>query len=68
MKSMVTIFSQVKEAFTCDISPSILKEVNSMSFENFLMQFYKITKEQYLELSEEEQDKIDAEYLVYMAG
>ena len=39
-----------------------------MSFENFLMQFYKITKEQYLELSEEEQDKIDAEYLVYMAG
>lgn len=45
-----------------------MKEVISMSFENFLMQFYKLTKDEYLELSEEEQDKIDAEYIVYMAG
>lgn len=45
-----------------------MKEVKSMSFEKFLMGFYKMTKDNYLELSEEEQDKIDAEYIVYMAG
>ena len=39
-----------------------------MSFEDFLMAFYKLTKDDYLELSEEEQDRIDNEYIVYMAG
>lgn len=39
-----------------------------MSFEEFLMKFHKMTKEEYLELSEEEQDKLDNEFIVYMAG
>lgn len=37
---------------------------SSMSFELFLKQYWHLTKNEYLELPDEEQEKIDKDYLV----